>query len=249
MTHWNEGWKVTKDETTHWNEGWKETKYEKTDWNEGWKASKDGTSHWNKSNMTQTRRQNKVRNLRNPTLNIILAVRETDNFRVKSISLITKDRLGVDKRIGLSKKINDAQANRTVIRKAENPKIQKLGPLFPIRKYTKTIGSEPRGIKRGYESSESGPKIRIEPQTEAVREGGRKETGRWKSEEERNQESKKKKVAALRTKARERKKNRYSTERSEPAPIQHQRTDPAPKAVSPATSECIGSRLTQEPTR
>ena len=216
-THWNEGWKVTKDGTTHWNEGWKKTKYEKTDWNEGWKASKDGTSHWNESNTTQTRRRNKVRNSRNPTLNIILAVRETDNFRVESISLITKDRLGADKRIGSSKKINDAQANRTIIRKAENPKIQKLGPLFPIRKYTKTIGSEPRGTKRGYESSESGPKIRIEPQTEVVREGGSKETGRWKSEEERNQESKKKKVAALRTKAKERKKNRSSTERSEPS--------------------------------
>ena len=215
-THWSEDWKVTKDGTTHWIESWRETKYEKTDWNEGWKTSKDGTSHWSESNTTQTRRRNKVRNLRNPTLNITLAVKETDNSRVENINLITKDKLGVDKRIGSSKKINDTQANRTVIRKAENPKIQKLGTLFPIRKYTRTIRSEPRGINRGYESSESGPKIRIEPQTKAVTEGGRKETGRWKSEEERNHEDKKKKVAALRTKAREKKKNRSSFERNEP---------------------------------
>ena len=113
-------------------------------------------------------------------------MRETDNSRVENISLITKDKLGADKRIGSSKKINDTQANRTVIRKAENPKIQKLGTLFPIRKYTRTIRSEPRGINRGYESFKSGPKIRIEPKTKVVREGGRKETGRWKSEEERN---------------------------------------------------------------
>ena len=182
------------------------------DWNEGWKTNKDETSHWSESNTTQTRRRNKIRNSRNPTLNITLAVRETDNSRVENISLITKEKLGADKRIGSSKKINNTQANRTVIRKAENPKIQKLGTLFSIRKYTRTIRSEPRGINRGYESSESGPKIRIEPQTEVVREGGRKETGRWKSEEERNQEDKKKKVAALRTKAREKKKNRSSFE-------------------------------------
>ena len=144
-------------------------------------------------------------------------MRETNNSRVENISLITKEKLGADKRIGSSKKINDTHwANRIVIRKAENSKIQKLGTLFPIRKYTRTIRSEPRGINRGYESSESGPKIRIESQTEAMREGGTKETGRWKSEEERNQEDKKKKVAALRTKAREKKKNCSSSERNEP---------------------------------
>ena len=204
--------------------GWKETKNEKTDWNEGWKASKDGTTHWNESNTTQTRRRNKVRNLRNSTLNIIFAVRETANFRVENTTLITKGRLGADKRIGSSKKRNDTQPNRIVICKAENPKVQKLGLLLHIRKNIKAIGREPRGIRRGYESSESEPKIRIEPQTEAVRESGRKEIDRWKSEGERNQESKKKKVAALRTKVRERKKNRSSIERSEPSNLSVNKT-------------------------
>ena len=197
-THWNEGWKVIKDRTTQWNEGWKETKNEKTNWNEGWKAIKDGTTHWNESNTAQTRRRNKVRNSRNSTLDIILAVRETTNFRVENTSLITKGRLGADKRIGSSKERNDTQPNKIVICKEKNPKVQKLGLLLHIRKNLKAIGRELRGIRSGYESFESEPKKRIEPQTEAVRESGTKETGRWKSEGERNQESKKKKVATLR---------------------------------------------------
>ena len=105
--HWNEGWKAIKDRTTHWNKGWKVTKDGTTHWNEGWKASKDGTTHWNESNRAQIKRRNKVRNSRNSTLNIILVVRETANFRVENTSLITKGRLGADKRIGSSKRRND----------------------------------------------------------------------------------------------------------------------------------------------
>ena len=151
-------------------------------------------------------------------------MREIANFRVENTSLITKGRLEADKRIGLSKKRNDTQPNRIVICKAENPKVQKLGLLLHIRKNIKAIGREPRGIRRGYESSESEPRIRIEPQIEAVKESGRIETGRWKSEGERNQESKKKKMTALRTKVREGKKNCSNTERSEPSNLSMNRT-------------------------
>ena len=125
-------------------------------------------------------------------------MRETANYRVENTSLITKGRLGTNKIIGSFKERNDTQPIRIVICKERNPKVQKLGLLIHIRKNIKAIGREPRGIRSGYESSESEPKKRIEPQTKAVTESGTKETGRWKLEGERNPESEKKKVAALR---------------------------------------------------
>ena len=93
---------------------------------------------------------------------------------------------------------NDIPPLRIVICKERNPKAHKLGLLIHKRKNTKVIGRESRGIRSGYESSESEPKKRTEPQTETVRKSDTKEAGRWKSEGERNSESEKKKVAALR---------------------------------------------------
>ena len=105
-------------------------------------------------------------------------MRETTNLRVENTSLITKGRLGADKRIGSPKERNDTHPNRIVICKAKNPKVQKLGLLLHIRKNIKAIWRELRGIRSGYESSKSEPKKRIEPQTEVVKESGTKEIGR-----------------------------------------------------------------------
>ena len=57
--------------------------------------------HWNETNTARTGRRTKVRNPRNSTLDIILAAkleRDTASYIVERTSLITKGRLGVDKK-------------------------------------------------------------------------------------------------------------------------------------------------------
>ena len=186
----------TKDWTT--NKGWTANK---EDANKGWTADKDWTTLWSKTNTARIGRRTKVRNPRNSTLDIILAVkfeRDTVGYRAERTSLTMKGSLGVNKKTGLFRERNNIPPLRTVICKEQNPKTHKLGLLIHKRKNTKVIGREPRGVRGGCESAESEPKKSTKSQAKTVRKSNTKEAGRWNSKGDRNLESEKKKVEALR---------------------------------------------------